>query len=662
MASSSAKSVKSETKSLIASQEEPEKKAILLVYIQTDTLNRYDLIHNLTVNNSTSIVRAETREGLIAAVAKYTRTEQDNKDKTGLAYYVYRHDEVDTQKVCIVPIPEKFLKEQTTDKIYTKQELLGYTHKEAWIGSLPTIQENWPHFHKAIKKYIEKYASAEYDEITKQNVIKYNEKIANRDDSSEETIEFSERKDSICFGRAPFKCGVLNTALTISDNSSEESENDEPPDGASNDEYLEETELIFGSYPRPGTPAYRRRALTAPKLNVPNTEDWRTPGRLRNPQKQSTENKKQMKTFNKSLDRSPGREQHLRSLGHNISRTEGKRAYEFQKVIEYTMYDHKHPDATPEEFFENLIQEIETNLKRGDIFDVRIDGLIHIMKSVISQKEKRRVLVRNAQDVRSLPELKEAFCKTVAIPKSLRKAQFARIQQKPKHISWPDFATNFEKQFELSYDQSAEGGKNSVLFDRFIRCLNTPRQKNTMEHFLLMVDESQHSIHLLAEKLELMESMEFGQKEVDRQELNRLQAKHNNKVTCTYCQITGHTRQECRRRQRIEGQNNNNNKKQTRRNQGNYNNNRNRIPQKCGRCNRQGHSTADCFANLNRDNKYGNQNNRRYDEQKERHPNNERSSNQNRRNQRSNKQNNRSIRTLDRPKATNFRMNSFPGQ
>ena len=392
MASSSAKSAKSETKSLIASQEEPEKKAILLVYIQTDTLNRYDLIHNLTVNNSTSIVRAETREGLIAAVAKYTRTEQDNKDKTGLAYYVYRHDEVDTQKVCIVPIPEKFLKERTTDRIYTKKELLEYTHKETWIRSLPTIQENWPHFHKAIKTYIEKYASAEYDEITKQNVNKYNEKIADRNDSSEETIEFNERKDSICFGRAPFKSGILNTALTISDNSSDEND-DNPPEGASNDEYLEETELIFGSYPRPGTPAYRKQTLTAPNLNLQNTEDWRTPGRLRDPQKQSTESRKQVKAFDKSLDRSTGREQHLRTLGHNTNRIENKRAYEFQKVIEYTMYDHKHPDATPEEFFENLLQEIETNLKRGDIFDVRIDGLIHIMKSVILYESYSLVFV-----------------------------------------------------------------------------------------------------------------------------------------------------------------------------------------------------------------------------------------------------------------------------
>ena len=175
---SSSKSVKSETKSIIASQEEPEKKAILLVYIQTDTLNRHDLIHTLTVNNSTNIVRAETREGLIAAVAKYTRTEQHNKDKTGLAYYVYRHDDEGTQKVCIIPIPEKFLKVKATDKIYTKNELLQYTHKETWVKSLATLQENWSNFHRAIKKYIKEYASADYDDITKQNVTKYNSRNA----------------------------------------------------------------------------------------------------------------------------------------------------------------------------------------------------------------------------------------------------------------------------------------------------------------------------------------------------------------------------------------------------------------------------------------------------------------------------------------------------
>ena len=76
---------KSDNTSIVASQE-PETKAILLVYIKTDTLNRYDLIHNLTVNNSTGTVRAETREGLIAASAKYARPEQGNNLRTGQAY------------------------------------------------------------------------------------------------------------------------------------------------------------------------------------------------------------------------------------------------------------------------------------------------------------------------------------------------------------------------------------------------------------------------------------------------------------------------------------------------------------------------------------------------------------------------------------------------
>ena len=98
-------------------------------------------------------------------------------------------------------MPEKFLKETATDKVYSKTELLGYTHIEQWVKALPTLQNNWENFHPSIREYIEKYAAAKYDEKTKQNVTTYNQKLAdNTGQTDEQTIDFSERRDSICFG------------------------------------------------------------------------------------------------------------------------------------------------------------------------------------------------------------------------------------------------------------------------------------------------------------------------------------------------------------------------------------------------------------------------------------------------------------------------------
>ena len=175
---------------------------------------------------------------------------------------------------------------------------------------------------------------------------------------------------------------------------------------------------------------------------IPVAQASSSPGRqpVRTPIRPENPGRYRYHSPEKSPTRSPIRatSEHLRTLGHNL---DDKKAYEFSKVIEYTKWDHKRPDNTPEEFFDNLIHKIETYLKRGTIYTVKIDPLIQILKSVIGQTEKHKVFVRNASEVRTLPELKEAFCKTVAIPKSLRKAQYSRIQQKPKHLSWPDFAT-----------------------------------------------------------------------------------------------------------------------------------------------------------------------------------------------------------------------------
>ena len=615
----------------IATQEAEDAPAVL-IHVQTNTLSRWDLIHNLTIQNTSGTVRAESLEGLRAAAAKYGKPDKENILRQSLAYYVYRHNNVSTgaAQVCIAPMPEKFIEEiKQVEKVYSKDELVDATHNQDWISNLPSLSNNWNEFHENVQTYLQSYANADYNDQVTENVTKYNKNIAEKADNKQEPIEFQERNTAICFGRAPFKSDFTKLGLHMAmtrispmNSSGDESESDnsvksglEKAEKRINDllQYDDE-EVILGSAYRP-----RSQRLTKP-AEIPNR-----------PQLQSTTRRHKPNHLQKALQD----HEHIRSLYGG--RSSDRKPYEFGKVIDYTMFDPKCPESTPDEFFSNLIHEIEANLKRGNIYTVAIDTIIRIIKSVITQKEKRSIFEQNAKDIRSLPELREAFTKTVTIPKSLRKAQFSKIQQKPKHVSWPDFATKFEKQFELSFDQNAEGGKNSVLFDRFLRCLTTPKQKNTMEHFLLMVEESQHSIHLLAEKLELMESMEFGQKEVDRHELN----------------IRGHLKHECRKRQRIEGRKDNNNHE--RRNQPRQQNRRDndRMRPQCGRCGRSNHNTADCYANLEKNNngRYNNRENKR---------------NENQRNgQRDDrgKQNRNSNRTLERPRrSSNYRMNSFPGQ
>ena len=110
------------SKNTSISAEQEGEEPIVLIHVQTDTLNRWDLIHNLTIQNTTGVVKAETFEGLVAAAAKYGKPDKDNILRQSLAYYVYKHTDT-VSKVCITPMPEKFMEDvQTVEKVYTKQE------------------------------------------------------------------------------------------------------------------------------------------------------------------------------------------------------------------------------------------------------------------------------------------------------------------------------------------------------------------------------------------------------------------------------------------------------------------------------------------------------------------------------------------------------------
>ena len=384
----------------IATQEE-EDAAAVLIHVLTSTLNRWDLIHNLTIQNTSGTVRAESLEGLIAAAAKYGKPDKENLLRQSLAYYVYKHTNATTGKsqVCIAPMPEKFIEKlKQVEKVYSKEELVDATHNQKWIDNLPSLSNNWDEFHENIQTYLQNYANADYNDQIIENVAQYNKKIDEKADGKQVPIEFKERNEAICFGRAPFKSDFtelgLQMAMTrISPINSSDDESDsgdsvksglEKAEKRLNDLLQYDEEIVLGSAYRPRS---RRLAKSSEVLN--------------RPQLQSTARRhKPTHTQQALLDH-----EHIRSLQGRKS--SDRKPYEFGKVIEYTMFDPKCPESTPDEFFSNLIHEIEANLKRGNIYTVAIDTIIRIIKSVITQKEKRSIFEQNAKDIRSLPELKK---------------------------------------------------------------------------------------------------------------------------------------------------------------------------------------------------------------------------------------------------------------
>ena len=62
---------------------------INLFFVDITSLNNYDLMEFLTINNGSHTVRAESRNGLIASAARFSAKEETS-ETLGLPYFVCR--------------------------------------------------------------------------------------------------------------------------------------------------------------------------------------------------------------------------------------------------------------------------------------------------------------------------------------------------------------------------------------------------------------------------------------------------------------------------------------------------------------------------------------------------------------------------------------------
>ena len=260
------------------------------------------------------------------------------------------------------------------------------------------------------------------------------------------------------------------------------------------------------------------------------------------------------------------------------------RGYEFgARQINYSIYDDKDQDQTPTEFFRNFRVEVATNLKRGNIFQIGIPTIVALAKSCIKSKEKKKAFEREvkSREPRNINDVQKCFEEAMTISNQLRKTRFNAIKKKPAGENWVDFAQRYEKQFEIAYGIDSEGGANLVLMDRFQRCLSTQREMETLQMYLLMVDEKDQNIHSLCEKLEIVEA-NVTSKEAEKHPLYVLQSKDKTKnVNCRYCGRLGHIERECRTKMAAQNRNSNTQQQNQR---------------GCKRCGRNNHQAHECFA------------------------------------------------------------------
>ena len=285
-----------------------------------------------------------------------------------------------------------------------------------------------------------------------------------------------------------------------------------------------------------------------------------------------------------SADRDRRQSSGTRNRSRERLRTMQDRGYEFgAKQINYSMYDEKDQDQTPLEFFRNFRNEVSTNLKRGDIFTVPVQIIEQLVKSCIKSKEKKKAFERECKmkEPRRVGDVETCFVEAMTISNQLRKTRFNAIKKKPVGENWVDFAQRFEKQFEVAYGLDCENGANLVLMERFQRCLTTQREMETLQMYLLMVDEKDQNIHSLAEKLEIVEANVIS-KEAEKHPLYVLNSKERSKQTeCRFCGRKGHIERECRKKMASMNKIKNENKDNC---------------AGCQNCGRNNHETHECFA------------------------------------------------------------------
>ena len=288
------------------------------------------------------------------------------------------------------------------------------------------------------------------------------------------------------------------------------------------------------------------------------------------------------------------------------------------KQVNYTPFDHRDQAQAPGDFFDNFLEEVNTNLKRGGVWDVPLSHVLQMVKSTIQHKEKKRGFDREVKKKipRNLKELKEIFADSMTISNQLRKTRFNKISSKPPNETWVDFAQKFAEMFEVAYGMDSEGGTNQVLMERFQRCLRSPREIDTLQQYLLMVDEKFQNIHSLAEKLEIIEYLTISKTE-EKHPVYLLKAR--SQQSCNFCQKMGHSENECRQKKALSQKNRNastngrqqnqmsrqNNQQQNSQQRNHTQNNQNQM--KCNRCGRNNHTTNNCFANISKQ-KSANQN------------------------------------------------------
>ena len=128
----------------------------------------------------------------------------------------------------------------------------------------------------------------------------------------------------------------------------------------------------------------------------------------------------------------------------------GKKGYKLTSVLKLPHYDSSTVDL-PAQFLERFLRTIEINLSTGDLSDLPVEHLKHIIAENIKQKDKAAKFMDKTKDATDIEELKTGFIESVSVPDQIKQKQFEAISSKPAGLTWSEFALSLINRFKNTY-------------------------------------------------------------------------------------------------------------------------------------------------------------------------------------------------------------------
>ena len=158
--------------------------------------------------------------------------------------------------------------------------------------------------------------------------------------------------------------------------------------------------------------------------------------------------------------------QRYNSIARSLSKA--KKGYKLKSFYKYPPLT-KDCGLDPSAYFDRFLTSMEINLEKGEISDVPLVIVIHLLSEQMVEnfKPQRELFKSKSKKSSNLSELKQAFVKALSESSLLREKRFEDIKKKPSDITWGEFASNVYQIFLSAFPKEPDPLRSRMLIQKF---------------------------------------------------------------------------------------------------------------------------------------------------------------------------------------------------